>query len=128
MLKGPVNTCNVCLGKPERLVSFAHHTCPCRTLVARATCTACVPPKKAPDKRDVIAGIHYELIGRKSEASDVVATSNLVYFKDPENPGKSVDIKLYSGDNRQLAIDFLREIKYNSDKAYPNGFSCKLKR
>jgi len=97
-------------------------------LIARATCTSCHPPKVKPDERDVVDGIHYEFIGRKSEASDVVATSNLMYFKDPENPEKSVDIKLYSGEGRQNAVDFLRSIGYNPGKAYPNGFVCKLKR
>jgi len=81
-----------------------------------------------PDGRDVVGGMHYEFIGRKSEASDVIDGKRFLYFRDPENPERSVDIKLYSGENRQLAIDFLREIKYDPGKAYPNGFSCKLKK
>jgi len=119
-------------GKAQAIFSIAHYRCPCEQFMVSRTPLSSLPKGHEHDPRDVSEGYLYTLLGQKAEARHLVGPHADKYtvdeLQDPQNPEVLHKIRVLDKKTASAAVDYLRKISYDPDKAYPNGFSCKLKK
>jgi len=119
-------------GKAQAIFSIAHYRCPCEQLLVSKTPLSSLPKGHEHDARDVLGGYLYKLLGQKAEARHLIGPDAGKYavdeLQDPQDPSVFHKIRLLDEKTTSAAVDYLRKINYDPDKAYPNGFSCKLKK
>ena len=63
-----------------------------------------------------------------AEARDYSNGKKIVSVQDPQDPKKVHDVRLFDKANADALMDYLREIRFDPEKAYPNRSSCRLER
>ncbi|MFA5247177.1 MAG: hypothetical protein WC408_04795 [Candidatus Micrarchaeia archaeon] len=112
----------------QQIFAIAHYQCPCKQLLVRRTPLAELPATAKYDSKNVLDDHLYEFLGQMAEARDYSNGKKIVSVQDPQDPKKVHDVRLFDKANADALMDYLREIRFDPEKAYPNRSSCKLER
>ncbi|MFA6329824.1 MAG: hypothetical protein WCX64_04030 [Candidatus Micrarchaeia archaeon] len=114
--------------RSQKIIAIAHYQCPCKQLLVRKTPLSELPADAKYDVQNVLGGHLYEFLGQKAEARHKKNGNTIVSIQDPQDPGVVHEVKLLDPGNAKALMEFLREVEFNPEKAYPDRRSCRLER
>ncbi len=112
----------------QEIFAIAHYQCPCKQLLVRKTPLSELPKTAKYDSKNVLDGHLYEFLGQMAEARHKKNGNTIVSIQDPQNPKLVHEVKLIDPENAKTLMEFLRQVEFDPEKAYPNRSSCRLER